>query len=195
LPDHIDNNHSPRPFRADTPDAAKLPVLLALLDDTDMRVRWWASEKLGQVKGDGVPATVAALVRLLQAEEPADRFIGAMALGQHGALDRAALPALFTLRGDKTRVPWFSMTLGDLADGQIRRIDPTALPKGTNGPTAGETPQSCEFVNRRGTGPGDVRRHPGNLDPRPDGLTVAVGCSDRSLRFLHVCYIEGRKRV
>jgi hypothetical protein len=139
-PDHIDNNHSPRPFRADTPDAAKLPVLLALVDDNDMRVRWWVSEKLGQVKGEGVPATVAALVRLLQAEEPADRFFGAMALGQRGALDRAALPALFTLRGDKTRVPWFGMTLGDFVDGQIRRIDPTALPKGTDGPTAAETP-------------------------------------------------------
>src|SRR5262249_22243790 len=54
-PDCCDSNDAPQPFGPDTPGAAKLPVLLVLLNDADVRVRWWASEKLARVDGEAAP--------------------------------------------------------------------------------------------------------------------------------------------
>lgn len=127
-PDFVDSNNSRKPFGPDTPDAAKLPVLLVLLGDSDMRVSWWASQKLAQMKGEAASTAAAALEKLLRDEEPSKRFIGVTALIELGPPARSALPTLFALRGDTTKVAWMSNRFDDLVDQAIRSIDPDALP-------------------------------------------------------------------
>jgi hypothetical protein len=133
-PDFIDSNDSAQPFGRDTPDAAKLPVLLVLLNDSDMRVRWWASEKLARVNGETASTAAAALERLLRDQDPSSRFIGVMALKQLGPPARSTLPTLYALRGDTTRVAWMGNRFDELVDQAIRSIDPDGLHNGAGRP-------------------------------------------------------------
>jgi HEAT repeats len=133
-PDSIDSNDASQPFGRDTPDAAKLPVLLVLLNDADLRVRWWASEKLARVNAEAAPRAAAALERLLRDEDPSNRFLAVMALKQLGPTARSTLPTLYGLRGDTTRVAWMGNRFDELVDQAIRSIDPDGVQNGAGRP-------------------------------------------------------------
>jgi hypothetical protein len=131
-PDFIWSNDMPQPFRPDTSDAAKLPVLLVLVQESDRRVRWYASQKLAEMKGEAASTAAVALERLLRDKEPSARVDGVLALGQLGPPARSALPTLRALRGDTTRAEGMFNRFDEIVDLAIRSIDPSALPQDAN---------------------------------------------------------------
>jgi hypothetical protein len=117
-----------RHVRQSSVERDALPVLLALANDDDARVQWWAATCLANFDGEDVKPALPALMRMLDAPDPDVRYVGAWALGSVGSAARPAVPRLRQLLTDPAPIYHRRARVADAAAEALLGIDPDSAP-------------------------------------------------------------------